>query len=117
MISPLSAGFSVLTHGIDGRLRRRSAVLQSDEDLAREDREFSLAVLRQIQAHPQATLSQLERAFEADSYRTAILPSILAEAEYEGLIAPGSPTSVDPAWTLTRQGEARLSQAEKASST
>ena len=113
MISPLSIGFSALTRGIDGKVRR-GAGLQTDQDLGGDDLGFSLAVLREIKDHPSVTLSQLEPAFEGDAYRAAILPSVLAEAQYEGLVAADSPTSSDPAWKLTAMGEARLTNAEKA---
>jgi hypothetical protein len=113
MISPLSAGFSVLTRGLDGKARR-GAVLKTDQDLTGADQGFSLAVLREIQNHPDVTLSQLERAFEHDTYRAAVLPSVLADAQYEGLVGVDSPTSTDPAWSLTALGEERMKDAEQA---
>ncbi len=120
MISPLSAGFGLLTHGIDAKVRAKAhgnaagtaGVLEVDTELGGEDAAFSSDVLEAIRSSPGSTLSQLRDRLQATENQAAILSSILAEARYEDLVYADPPASTDPGWHITKQGEARLNEVE-----
>jgi hypothetical protein len=111
VINPVNAGlnvaFGVLTRGIDAKARRR----QGDGGLTDEEAGLRRTLLSEIRARPGISLSDLESVVHGDPYREAVLPSRLAQAQYEGLVTADSPTSTDPRWSLTELGEAQLDAA------
>jgi hypothetical protein len=106
MVNPvtvgLNFGFGALTRGIDAKARKNV-----DHGLADDEATFRRDLLVKIEAEPGISLSELESAFATDAQRQAVLPSRLAEAQYEGLVVAQPPTT-DPKWSLTEQGKARL---------